>query len=306
VPTNEVPALEQVIAEMNLPADAGREQKMHAAVNIFLGKFTYSTWQGADKKPAPGETPLTKFLTTSRSGHCEYFATATVLLLRQMGIPARYAVGYYVHETRGTGYVVRERDAHAWCLVWNEATKCWEDFDTTPPSWVAAEASHSRWNEWFSDARSWLKFQFAKFRWRQSGWQQYIFWALIPVLLVLLYHIIFRRRGKLRAQDSQDKHAAQILWPGLDSEFYRLEEKLAARGVPRQTGEPLADWLERALAGPALPGMSEPLRELLRLHYRHRFDPRGLNATEREELRRKTAEAVQKISFSSSSSSSSS
>jgi transglutaminase-like putative cysteine protease len=300
VPADEVPALEQVIAEMNLPADAGREQKLRATVNLFLGKFTYSTWQGVDKKPAPGETPLTKFLTSSRSGHCEYFATATVLLLRQMGIPARYAVGYYVHETRGTGYVVRERDAHAWCLVWNDAAKCWEDFDTTPPSWVAAESSPSRMSEWFSDARSWLKFQFAKFRWRQSGWQQYLFWALIPVLLVLLYHIIFRRRGKLRAPDSQGRHAAQILWPGLDSEFYRLEEKLAARGVPRQTGEPLADWLERALAAPALRELRGSLRELLRLHYRHRFDPRGLNEAEREELRRKAIEALQQIASSSS------
>lgn len=298
VPTNEISALEQVISEMNLAADAGREQKMRAAGNLFLGKFTYSIWQGEEKKPAPNETPLTKFLTTSRSGHCEYFATATVLLLRQMRIPARYAVGYYVHETRGTGYVVRERDAHAWCLVWNETTKCWEDFDTTPPSWVAAETSHSRLNEWFSDARSWLKFQFAKFRWGQSGWQQYIFWALIPVLLVLLYHIIFRRRGKLRALDNQGKHAVQFLWPGLDSEFYRLEEKLAARGVPRQTGEPLADWLERALSAPALRELGEPLRELLRLHYRYRFDPRGLNAAERGEFRSKAIKALQNISSS--------
>ena len=86
-------------------------------------------------------TPLTRFLLTSRSGHCEYFATATVLLLRQLGIPARYAVGYYVHEPAGSGYVVRERDAHAWCLAWNRQTGSWDDFDTTPASWVAIEGA---------------------------------------------------------------------------------------------------------------------------------------------------------------------
>jgi transglutaminase-like putative cysteine protease len=47
------------------------------------------------------ETPLARFLLRTRSGHCEYFATATVLLLRQLGIPARYAVGYAVHEASG-------------------------------------------------------------------------------------------------------------------------------------------------------------------------------------------------------------
>jgi hypothetical protein len=39
-----------------------------------------------------------------------------------------------------------------------------------------------------------------------------------------------------------------------------------------------------------------PLGELLRLHYRHRFDPRGLSAAEREELRRRAIETLEQIS----------
>ena len=50
---------------------------------------------------------------------------------------------------------------------------------------------------------------------------------------------------------------------------------MAARGGPRQPGEALSDWLARALADPALAGLREPVRELLPLHYCHRFDPRG-------------------------------
>ena len=161
VPTNEVPALEQALAEINLPTVAGYEDKLRAVQKFFFDKFTYSTWQGADKKVTTNASPLTKFLTTSRSGHCEYFASATVLLLRQLNIPARYAVGFSVHEPRGTGYIVRERDAHAWCLVWNEAAKCWQDFDTTPPSWIAIESERTHFGEWFSDLRSWLGFQYA-------------------------------------------------------------------------------------------------------------------------------------------------
>lgn len=296
VATNELPALTNAIAELNLPSGATPEQKRRAVAKFFFDKFTYSTWQGADKVASSNATPLTKFLTTSRSGHCEYFASATVLLLRELGIPARYAVGYYVHETRGTGFIVRERDAHAWCLAWNEAGKRWEDFDTTPPSWVELEKQRSEGGEWFADLRSWIGLQIAKFRWRQANLQQYIFWALIPVMLVLLYYIIFRRRGKFRATENKARHATQIIWPGLDSEFYELEKRLALLGVPRQPGEPLSDWLERALAAPALADLRGPLRELLRLHYRHRFDPQGLTAAEREELKRRAVEALQKIS----------
>jgi len=285
VPTNEVPALDHVISEMDLSTNADLSTKLRTVDRFFLGKFSYSTWQGPDKEATTNATPLTRFLLTSRSGHCEYFATATVLLLRELGVPARYAVGYAVHETSGSGYVVRERDAHAWCLVWNQAAKCWEDFDTTPPSWVTIESKRTAFWQWLADIKSWLRYEIAAFRWRQAHLQQYILWALIPVMVVLLYHIIFRRRGKLKAKSSGDGDAA-IFWPGLDSEFYQLEKKLAGFGLPRQPGEALSYWLERVSVEPALASLREPLLKLLRLHYRHRFDPRGLNAAEREQLRR--------------------
>jgi protein-glutamine gamma-glutamyltransferase len=251
---------------------------------FFAAKFSYSLWQGPDKLATTNETALTRFLLHSRSGHCEYFATATVLLLRELGIPARYAVGYYVHEPSGHGYVVRERDAHAWCLVWRNGT--WEDFDTTPASWVGIEDKRASAMQWLSDFWSWVGFEIAKLRWGQTNLREYIFWALIPVLALLLFQIIFKRGRKQRSQPKTGKSAAEIFWPGLDSEFYLLESKLAVRGVPREPGEPLSIWLPRATADPTLAEMKNSLEELRRLHYRHRFDPQGLNASDRETLRR--------------------
>ena len=183
---------------MKIAGTDNEQSKLQTIEKFFFDKFTYSTWQGNDKKATTNATPLTRFLLTSRSGHCEYFATAAVLLLRQLKIPARYAVGYAVHETSGGGYVVRERDAHAWCLAWNSATKSWVDFDTTPPSWVAIESKRTSFMEWFLDLKSWLGFQIEKFRWHQAHLQQYVLWSLIPVMAVLLYHIIFRRRKQKR------------------------------------------------------------------------------------------------------------
>jgi len=281
VPAKEVPALNQVLAEMNLTnrSDAARRQ----AIQVFFAqKFTYSRWQ------RPGgfstNTALTRFLLYRRSGHCEYFATATVLLLRELGIPARYAVGYAVHETAGTGFVVRERDAHAWCLVWNRQTGTWEDFDTTPASWIAIEGRNASLLDALSDVRSWLVFQFEKFRWRQTDLRPYFIWTISPVIVVLLYYTFFQRRAKARAAAKKAAAEAPARWPGHDSAFYRLEQSLAARGLPRQPQEPLADWLERALAEPALAGLRQPLRELLFLHYRYRFDPPGLDAAEKKLL----------------------
>lgn len=284
VAPDEMPALDAVISEMKISRADDDQKKRLAVAQFFAGNFTYSIWQGQDKKATTNATPLTRFLLTSRSGHCEYFATATVLVLRRLGIPARYAVGYAVHEPSGSGYVVRERDAHAWCLAWNGQT--WEDFDTTPASWEAVEAGRASFMQWFSDLRSWIGFEIAQLRWRQAHLRQYIFWSLIPVMVVLLYHIIFRRRRKLKSFKGKNESDVPVIWPGLDSEFYLLENKLTARGVPRQPSEPLSYWLERALAEPALADLRAPLQQLLRWHYRHRFDPQGLTAEERENLKR--------------------
>jgi len=216
------------------------------------------------------------------------------LLLRELGIPARYAVGYSVHEPSGKGYVVRERDAHAWCLAWNSRKNIWEDFDTTPGSWIAAEEQRTSIWQWTSDFWSWVRFQIAKFRWGQTNLRQYVLWGLVPVIAVLLFQIIFRRR-KRKAAAQNKKPADKLFRPGLDSEFYQLETKLAARGVPRQTGEALADWLERTLAEPALTDLRAPLREILRLHYRHRFDPHGLNEIGRKLLAPKVRDCLESL-----------
>jgi hypothetical protein len=294
IPTNEIPALKSVIAEMKISDRDTENEKLAKVYGFFANNFTYSLWQKADKI-SPTNTPLTRFLLFSRSGHCEYFATATVLLLRELKIPARYAVGYLVHERDGSHYLVRERDAHSWCLYWDEKNKTWDNFDTTPGSWIDIEEKRASPWQWLSDFFSWIQFEIAEFRWSQGNIREYIVLALIPVLLYLLYQIIFRH-GKKRRQLKLNKSDEIFSWPGLDSEFYELEKKLAQRGVPRNSGELLSDWLERALADESLADLRAPLAELLRLHYRHRFDPRGLDANERRQLTREAKTCLEKLS----------
>ena len=206
------------------------------------------------------------------------------MLLRQLRIPARYAVGYAVHEASGNKYVVRQRDAHAWCLVWNETARTWQDFDTTPASWVKAEGDRASPMQALSDFWSWVMFEFSKFRWGQTHLRQYILWALAPIMALLLYQIIFRsrRRQHARAQGA----SGTVAWPGRDSEFYQIERRMLARGAARRPSEPLTAWLLRVLDDPALADVQSQLRELLRLHYRYRFDPQGLTPSDREALSR--------------------
>jgi protein-glutamine gamma-glutamyltransferase len=292
VPPKETNALERVIAELQLKQQS-RKQVLRTLSAFFqdTNTFRYTTWQGWGKPVGTNETPLSRFLLRTRAGHCEYFATATVLLLRQLGIPARYAVGYAVHEASGKKYVVRQRDAHAWCLVWNPAIETWQDFDTTPATWVKTETDRASPMQFLSDCWSRVIFEFAKFRWGQTQLRQYLLWGLVPVLALLLYQIIFRSRRQRRSQQEQTAGTG-ALWPGLDSEFYQVERKLAARGAAREPGEPLSAWLLRASADPALSALRSRLQSLLSLHYRYRFDPQGLSDTDRAALRREAARCL--------------
>lgn len=293
VPPREVAALEQVIEEGQLKGKT-RVETLRGVQRFFLEKFSYSIYQQRPRSSRTNETALTRFLLRSRSGHCEYFATATVLLLRQLGIPARYAVGYAVHErSSGRKFVVRQRDAHAWCLVWNPDRQVWEDFDTTPASWFETEGRRAAKLQFLSDFWSRVGFEFSKFRWGQTRLRQYILWALLPILALLLYQIITRAR-RHRRPASGPSLARRLDWPGLDSEFYQLERTMTARGLPREPGEPLTEWLQRATDDPGLADARAPLTRLLRLHYRYRFDPHGLAAEDRETLRNQVREFLER------------
>ncbi len=238
--------------------------------------FRYSTY--TKEREGTNLTDLANFLLQSRSGHCEYFATATVLLLRKAGIPARYAVGYSVHEGRHKKYVVRQRDGHAWCLVHYNGR--WHDFDTTPPSWQALESQRASLWQPFSDFFSWLWFEFSKWRWGQTGIRKYVFWVLIPLLVIVLLRLLIQKqwvRSRKKAGHTPPG------WPGMDSEFFLVLEHLEKAGLNRKTGEPVLSFLNRI--EPSLPGTLESPLPFARDHYRLRFDPVGLSATERTALR---------------------
>lgn len=282
-------AMEEAVAELHRSGVISTNEIIKRVEDHFKQGFIYSTWLTQLNHATDEETALGRFLVHTHMGHCEYFATATVLLLRELGIPARYAVGYLVHEGSGGKFVVRERDAHAWCLVWKDGA--WHDLDTTPPVWVSEEADATPFWQFLSDGWSRVWFEFSKFRWGQSRAREYLFLALLPVLGILLFQTIRRSRGRFVRRKAALARPAELR-PGLDSEFYQLEQILAARGVPREASEPLSAWLSRAAAKSAPASQAAALSQLLRLHYRYRFDPHGLADIDREALRHGVRECL--------------
>ncbi|MGB7023569.1 MAG: DUF3488 and transglutaminase-like domain-containing protein [Candidatus Acidiferrales bacterium] len=104
--------------------------------------------------------PLAYFLFVKRAGNCEYFASAMVVMLRTLGIPARYATGFLAGEYNDLAhdYIVRGSDAHSWVEAYFPGYG-WITFDPTPPGDEKHDGAFARlgmywdwfqfsWNEW--------------------------------------------------------------------------------------------------------------------------------------------------------------
>jgi transglutaminase-like putative cysteine protease len=152
-----------------------------------------------------GDEPLNDFILNNRSAHCQYFASAVVMMARAVGIPARFVTGYYAHEPYGDQkLVVRERDAHAWAECWIDG-QGWITVDATPsggrPDGLFPQTSNWRhWWEWFTDIPSQIK------QWCMSlSRQTLILLIAVPagvILAVKLLRLVRNRRRRKHPNDT--------------------------------------------------------------------------------------------------------
>ncbi|MGD9036386.1 MAG: transglutaminase domain-containing protein, partial [Syntrophobacterales bacterium] len=281
VPPEEKSAVEKTIAKLQLHADSP-QLNVAAIKSYFRQNFSYSLTLSGENK---NTTALANFLLNSRSGHCEYFAASTILILRTLGIPARYATGYSVHEFSDLedAFVVRQRHAHAWTLVYLNGT--WNNLDTTPASWIVLEEKKARKWGGLPDLWSWCVYTVSKYRWsqRKSEAAKYIGWLLIPLLIILAWRV-YRKKRVTRAEKDGEQSETEVRI-GVDSEFYLIAERLSELGFVRHPGETLFHLLARIEEGQPPSIATEPLQSILELHYRYRFDPKGISPSERSTLR---------------------
>lgn len=72
------------------------------------------------------------FLTESDTGYCVHFASATAVLLRAAGIPARYVTGYMFDTVKDATVEVTADQAHAWVEYYDGSRGAWIALESTP------------------------------------------------------------------------------------------------------------------------------------------------------------------------------
>lgn len=141
---------ESVVSEMpnrDDPIEVSRRLTDYLARD---GGFSY-TLDFSDFDWDPNLDHIEDFVINQRRGHCEFFASALVLMLRSQGIPARVVVGYHGgdFDDDATAVIVRKRHAHAWVEAYIGLENCpqqwlrsgqasgagaWLRLDPTPPN----------------------------------------------------------------------------------------------------------------------------------------------------------------------------
>jgi len=129
------------------------EQAFKIEQNFKLN-FDYSL----ENSFANREDHIEYFLTEVQEGHCEYFATTMVLMLRSLDIPARIVNGYISDEWSAgqNRYIIRQEHAHSWVEVYatidlgDEVIGGWITFDPTPSSGIGRNRTSITWYHKFS------------------------------------------------------------------------------------------------------------------------------------------------------------
>ena len=282
------------------------QQKIAHLKAFFQENYRYTTHlkiEDTDESSA-----LEKFLTDSREGHCEYFATATTLLLRTAGIPAHYVVGFAVQEegTKPNEYLVRGTHAHAWCRAYLGGKKTiveettertikgktqtitiqreiwsggkWVDVDLTPAGWLTADSPKPNFLERLMDRFQRLRedFQIWRANEKNRGWVNL---ALVLIAILLVAFIIWRlSTSRIR----KEKKKASTL-PNQEFEPTSLNlllPKLERHYGPKPSGQLLSTWLTSTLTH--LP--SDLLQRLLDLHEQKRFSSLSFDSSQKQEF----------------------
>jgi hypothetical protein len=288
IPLAEKKVIHGIVSELQLDSQPSLNARLAILRAWFSEHFRYTrrlTIQRLPRNRSPGylthPTAIARFLSEVRAGHCEYFATAATLILRDAGIPTRYSTGHAVIERdlkRG-GYILRGTHGHAWCRVWDEASSTWIDFDPTPSNWFASIATEDTAMQRFNDGLKRLREDF--FIWRSRPANRLAVSLVMTTIGLGLTAFIIKRLWKSKRRLETRALGSSYDGPAIITPLHRLEPQASKHLGPRPPGQPFGHWLTHLRA---TLGENRNLDEAIALHQRLRFDPSPAPPDQHERL----------------------
>ena len=219
--------------------------------------------------PPPGVDVADYFLFELKTGFCDYYATALVVMARSLGLPARLVTGFAsgTYQAQTAEYLVTAADAHAWVEVYFPG-QGWVEFEPTAgqPEIARLTRSLAPTPPASTPARQWDQLVRSVY-----GWPPLARWLVIALAVGL---------GGLLAWLGLESWLLPRLAPAwtlgwIYRGLYRQGARLVGAPGPGQTAAEFALALQAALGAP------DPRLDLLTgLYLRVLFSPEPLNRRE--------------------------
>lgn len=116
------------VSDISLYGAEDTETRYRAALaiaNYLRENYTYEL-----NAPINKGDPVMSFLNDVKRGHCALYASSMTMIMRKLGIPARYCTGFIAPPTNEAGRVLHSKNLHAWCEVYLDELG-WVTFDPT-------------------------------------------------------------------------------------------------------------------------------------------------------------------------------
>lgn len=290
IPEKEKAGIIKIVKQLDLENKPEKEI-LTIVKQYFLTEYTYSLdLEGKGEY----ETPLENFFNRTKAGHCEFFATATVLILRQAKIPTRYATGFIAHEysKMENKLIVRQRDAHAWVKVYINGQ--WMNFDTTPPLFLEKD-NQAIPSSLVEDLFSFLGFKLSQLR-HETGAQlmnQYGLWLTLPLGMILFFRL--RKSNKIKRVRMSDNAVTDTSLKNNKVSFHQIADVLSEKGFERYPYETYQSWIDRVGHRFDDKELSNDLYTTLLFHNRLIFSQSGLKKHEKRKFESRVKTILKKI-----------
>lgn len=114
-------------------------QNIPQAVKQFVSQS--ASYSLNTQKVPDGRDVAEWFLNDAETGYCMHFANAAAVMLRALGVPARYVTGYCADVVDGKAIVTSD-NAHAW-VEYYDSSIGWIPLDATSSDFVVVQATES-------------------------------------------------------------------------------------------------------------------------------------------------------------------
>jgi len=218
----------EITANIDTPYDKAK------AIESYLRQIPYNE---KIEGPAPGQDGVEYFLFEAQEGYCDYYSSAMVVMLRAVGIPARYVRGFSQGVKEEGVYHLLESDGHAWPEVFFPGYG-WIEFEPTggePPlvrarSQPNSEADRSQdrsmartdWRDMIEDEIDPSAFDSAASVEAQAPWKRLALWGGLVVGLLLAGTALFALYSNHRRRRTESMNIGERVYEDLVNWAKRL------------------------------------------------------------------------------------